>query len=700
MKKILIICFLSIIISSFFGTGVTFAKNKKESKIEPAEMIVIRSKVTKDSIKLRWIPSTKNPFYTYKLYKRVLTKQAKKKKDKKKFKLIHSAKMMSKEEVIKNYSKDYYKKIQAILNPQSTVDSVYDKFMIASQNDQWFGMLFYMAEIDSDLATIIGSAYEDKDFQKNTGYEYLLKVYNNDKPVTEKKFMVDSSRLDKPIAIMPKGVRYNWGVALKWSGFMAYTAFHVYRSEKENDGYIKLTETPVNVAYQIEENGQVVTSPYFYTDSSINSPDNKKGGTPSKIMIKGAKKQTIYYYKISGIDSFGDESPLSMPLFPVMDKSRKPAPVKNIRAAQTGDAMLVSWDASKDKNLAGYNVYKGSTYDGDYTKLNNALVTDTTYIDFEILPEVNYFYAVTTVRKNTTESIMALPALAVFRDKTPPAVPDQLSAIATKGQISLSWLKVTDTDLLGYELYRATSKDAFDWAKMNGKPLKVNYYNDEMAKVLDKKPYFYKVLSIDKKFNRSKFSSIIEIKLPDLTPPKVPVWGECKSKNENIVLNWVQSTEEDIAEYKVYKGRGNKRALLANVPSESSSYTDKNIKPGAKAWYFITAVDGDKNESKVSAGIELKNRDTKPVSLKKLKITSTPDGVLISLGKPDNDFKSMTIQRKNEKQKTFKKIASSHRSINFLDKYVDKNKKYTYKIIVYDRTGNAAISSEINVKTK
>ena len=690
---------------SFFGTGVTFAKNKKELKSEPTETIIIRSKVTKESIKLRWIPSTKNPFYTYELYKRVLTKQVKNKKEKKtkeknKFKLIHSAKMMSKEEVIKNYSKDYYKKVQAILNPQSTVDSVYDKFMIASQNDQWFGMLFYMAEIDSDLATIIGSAYKDTDFQKNTGYEYLLKVYNNKKPVTEKNFMIDTSRLDKPIEIIPKGVRYDWGVALKWSGYMAYTAFHVYRSETENDGYVKITKTPVNVAYQIEGNGQVVTSPYFYTDSAINLPANKKSSLADKIKIENEKKQTIYFYKISGIDSFGDESALSKPLYPIMDKSRKPAPVKNIMAAQKDDAMLVSWDASKDANLSGYNVYKGSTYDGDYSKLNTSLVTDTNYIDSEILPEVNYFYAVTAVRKNYTESIMTLPALAVFRDKTPPAVPEQLTAIATKGQISLSWLSVSDNDLEGYELYRATSKDAFDWAKMNGKPLTVNYYNDTMSKVLDKKPYFYKVLSIDKKFNRSKFSSIIEIKLPDLTPPKVPVWGECISKNENIVLNWVQSTEDDIAEYRVYKGRGNKRVLLANVPSKNNSYTDKSIKPGAKAWYFITAVDGDKNESKLSAGIELKNRDTKPVSLKKLKISSTPDGVLISLGKTDNDFKSMTIQRKNEKQKTFKKIASSHRSLIFLDKYVDKNKKYTYKIIVYDGTGNAAISSEINVKTK
>jgi hypothetical protein len=48
-------------------------------------------------------------------------------------------------------------------------------------------------------------------------------------------------------------------------------------------------------------------------------------------------------------------------------------------------------------NVAGYNVYRSSTSNGPYTKLNAPLVTSTTYTDTAVLAKQTYFYVGTAV---------------------------------------------------------------------------------------------------------------------------------------------------------------------------------------------------------------------------------------------------------------------------------------------------------------
>jgi hypothetical protein len=221
-----------------------------------------------------------------------------------------------------------------------------------------------------------------------------------------------------------------------------------------------------------------------------------------------------------------------------------------------------------------------------------------------------------------------------------------------------------------------------------------------MAAVFDKTPYYYKVLAKDTTANRSDWSNIIEIKLPDVTPPKRPVWIGAKSDKGSLLLEWKASPSKDLKGYKLYKGRGNKQTLVAEISKTTLTYTDKKAKPGQKVWYFLTAIDADKNESERSAGLEAVNKDTTPVSLKNLSISYTTNGVLIKINTTDTDFKTMTIERKNTLQKKFKKIAVNHKLDSYLDKFVDKNKIYVYRLTVYDRSGNVSTSSEKKVDTK
>jgi hypothetical protein len=80
-----------------------------------------------------------------------------------------------------------------------------------------------------------------------------------------------------------------------------------------------------------------------------------------------------------------------------------------------GHSVTLTWVASTSQNVAGYNVYRGTTSGGPYgTKLNSALVATTTYTDNSVVTGQTYFYVVTAVDTSGDESAYSSPAMAVI----------------------------------------------------------------------------------------------------------------------------------------------------------------------------------------------------------------------------------------------------------------------------------------------
>lgn len=658
--------FIVFFVASYLMCQTSVFAQQKENPIS------FKAKYDGEKILFRWAPKNLDLNNTYKLYKLSGKKEV----------LIGTYQKVALEKIAKTVSPEQAKLITALLYPQSLYKSDTRKLEALSQKDNQKGMAFFLAELKPEVAKATGLWAEDAEVEKNGFYAYVLKAYKNGNKIAEKGVSISTSEKTRLYPPEVTSRRYEWGCALRWTNFDYYTAFNIYRGTRDKGKYTKINQSPVSVNYIKKENGMVETPPYFYSDTTTD------------------KAQPVYYYKVTGIDSFGDESPQSLDSFAIRDSSLRPAPQKPVVTTIAEPDIHISWSKDESEKIKGFNLFRSSQYNGTYKKVNTDLITKTLFVDNNVKYKINYFYCHTAVDINGNESVMSLPRLAVLRDRTPPATPRNLQAVARKGAVELTWLAVTDKDLDGYEIYRASSPTAPDWAMLNKGAVTSNRFTDSMAAVFDKKPYYYKVLAKDTTANRSGWSNIIEIKLPDVTPPKRPVWVGAKSIKGALLLEWKASASKDLKGYKLYKGRGNKQALIADVPKDKLTYTDKTAKPGQKVWYFLTAVDGDKNESEKSTGLEAVNKDTTPVSLKNLSISYTPNGVLIELNTKDTDFKTMTVERKNTLQKKLKKIAVNHRLDSYLDKFVDKNKTYTYKLTAYDRSGNVSVSSEINVKTK
>ena len=84
-------------------------------------------------------------------------------------------------------------------------------------------------------------------------------------------------------------------------------------------------------------------------------------------------------------------------------------------AAAGAHSVTLTWTASTSPNIAGYNIYRGTTsLSGPYpTLVNSGLITTTTYVDTSVVGGQTYYYAATAVNTSGVASGDSTPATAV-----------------------------------------------------------------------------------------------------------------------------------------------------------------------------------------------------------------------------------------------------------------------------------------------
>src|SRR5205085_1197309 len=106
-----------------------------------------------------------------------------------------------------------------------------------------------------------------------------------------------------------------------------------------------------------------------------------------------------------------------------------PAAPTGLVASASGAGISLNWNDSTDANLAGYNVYRSSSANGTFTKLNTmGLLTSSDYFDSSATPGATSFYHVTAVDKSNNESDpSSASALRPSNDTTAPLAPKNLA---------------------------------------------------------------------------------------------------------------------------------------------------------------------------------------------------------------------------------------------------------------------------------
>jgi hypothetical protein len=77
-------------------------------------------------------------------------------------------------------------------------------------------------------------------------------------------------------------------------------------------------------------------------------------------------------------------------------------------------SVALTWNPSTSTNVVGYNVYRGTTSGGPYTKLNSAPDPGTSDTDTTVQSGQTYYYVVSAIDSNANESLFSNQVQAVI----------------------------------------------------------------------------------------------------------------------------------------------------------------------------------------------------------------------------------------------------------------------------------------------
>lgn len=193
----------------------------------------------------------------------------------------------------------------------------------------------------------------------------------------------------------------------------------------------------------------------------------------------------------------------------------------------------------------------------------------------------------------------------------PPSAPTGLAATPGDGQVSLDWANNSESDLDGYNVYRATATGG-PYTKLNASLLSASAFVDSTASNFT--TYYYVATAVDETAKESAASAEASATPEDTTAPSAPTGLAATAGDSYVDLEWNDNTEPDLDGYNVYRATatGGPYTQLNSSPVGASGYVDLTAQNATTYYYVVTAVDDtpNANESGFSGEVSATPADT------------------------------------------------------------------------------------------
>jgi hypothetical protein len=220
-------------------------------------------------------------------------------------------------------------------------------------------------------------------------------------------------------------------------------------------------------------------------------------------------------YAIMQIDSKGIESRMSN-ILKVYALPIGSGPT-NLSYKLFEQKLTLTWDAARPQELGlplmGYRIYKRSKDDLLWgASLAKLPTKKASYVEAIKIFGDQFHFAVTAVYgvgRIQSETEMLLSEGIDYIDTTSPDTPQGLRAMPTLDSVVLNWSANTDSDLLGYLLFRSTGDE--DFQQLTADPISTLSYRDN--DVVAGRVYRYRLMAIDNVGNRSAAAQTEAVRL-------------------------------------------------------------------------------------------------------------------------------------------------------------------------------------------
>jgi fibronectin type 3 domain-containing protein len=342
-------------------------------------------------------------------------------------------------------------------------------------------------------------------------------------------------------------------IRVSWNAASGAASYKIYRSGSEDGAYVAI-------------GASATTS---YTNTNL-----------------GASAR--FYYKVSALNSGGEEGPQSATVSATTLAVPPEAPQGLSAAALSSSSIRLTWNTVA--KAGSYKIYRSRTAGGDYADIGNSDVTN--YTDTDLNGLTAYYYKVSALGSDGVEGALSNSATASTPEDPLPA-PQGLSAAAlSSASIGLSWDPVEGA--ASYKVYRSGSGDG-NYAALDTSST-TSYTNSSLA---PSTAYYYKVSAIASGGAEGALSLFAMAATPAEPPPAPQNLSASALSSSSIAITWTAVT--GAVSYKIYRS-GTATGTFAEIGnSAAASYTNTGLAVSTAYYYKVSAVDSAGTEGALSA---------------------------------------------------------------------------------------------------
>lgn len=511
--------------------------------------------------------------------------------------------------------------------------------------------------VNPRFQSVLGNVLHDTDFDRSKSYVYKIEVkglspvysFVDPKETTEYSSIDISLILDRK-----KTVSVEWDAKSVADQSLGFYVEHAIDKPKNGSYLDELPYIPFTTQFEVADKKATV----------IDEP------------LEGH----FHYYRVHGLDPFGLPSlhskwekiyvPLSVHAVPYID---------TIRANQRERIIEVSASLLKSNpNIKSWTLLRSQKKDANYIAIETKPYTDSIE-SFRVngKPSGDHFYYKIQV-VNKDDSVSSLPYYFFTLDQEPPTAPSELEgSINQNGIVSINWTAPVDDDIQGYRVFRGNQKRE-EFIEKTTELNNVLSFTDTLALNNLTSEVYYFVQAVDLNYNNSTPSDTLLLLKPDTIPPMAAAMKSIKTVDTTLIISWENSKSSDLQRTILIRNNTDTIPLAL----DQTIYTDNGIEAGNHYSYQLVCEDEQANKSQSQVFSQYYETGIrKPLKKFSAEVVRSEKQVVLSWQAPKEQVYSYKILRaKDDGKLTYIKSITDPSVQTYIDKNVSVGRKYTYSI--------------------